>query len=1606
MSIDPKDEFKTQKPTISSTDWQEIYKNIYTTNKANKFVNYRYNMKTSVRNSYSGCIGTDEDNKPLISTQGSTSETQGKGLLCDMTNYKNNTPCKVDTNLHSPDTCKLTVGLIDSQKKFDKYSSGKSVYYPGLSYTVYYGTMRDNYDLFFAQNPRVWFNGVSTSFRGLSDATGGRIVENVDAWGGGYTGGGIPGPNTSFTIEWVGYFRAPEPGIYTFLINSDDASLMYIDDGATNPHYYGSSRNVFIDNGNGHGMITRTMNSYQAFDNTTYHPIRIRYEEGGGGYNFIFQILDSKNKEISASTTFYKDPASSTYYSLVRNSIQPNMYDCYMTNNEDTVTRSMGRQYLYRTLKYFNLSVDGKQLVPKASMYAVVGDDGSIQLCDAAKSGQNIDFNRSQVRDGNHPDFIVRLNGRNGEFMNSGGMNYIIQSDGNMRGDAGNGSGYQFLSWQNWLNYPNTDPPGLFESTNKARAKGAFTWSQDDYIYNSGNPFSNRCVIAHKNNPYNKTGKHYAIIGEEGNYKFRMNDQGDLRLIYAVSGCESADNNGSPVKYTQDTNVYAFYNVSGDPRINKSFYFDSSDNTMNYIDKTQYPDLYVNNPKGSDYSSYQDIYLPSSIQAEVDKNPGLVKKGISQDDCQSLCNSSENCNYYYYQKTADNSSQCYVDNGTFPYQFTPSKDPSGGTAEWIQNNKGSLNVKEKTIFVNPSLLTGADGTDPNVIQTDYNAYNNTRLYFQPGSFYNKMKPGTAIYSNSDLKSVVVDEINYYYNGGNGEGLYNGKIYDPKNVTKIATPAGAQGFTGSMSESLVEGFKEGVEGGVTSLQKQSSSSGDNQNEINSGYDGNNEGSNDENTNSVNNSEELANHVVQSLEASNDEIPSMDVDGKKLTQSVNANPWITYRPPISKMMVASNAKGDVAFYNAVYDIIKNVKIHLPMYDIERDAKGRPCVKNRGTWTTNYQQDGMCPNGYKVVLTQADKDDPQYNKNRQTDDKSYGAGPRCHAYLFGDSGTLVQPDGRMQFGKNCFQFARFGNLNPGVQWLRIEDRIEWPNNYLTFSFYFKLSPNRAGDKTGWPRIFDFSNGPGRDNIMVCFYYDGSLGTSLRFGCLGYDVYGRPNAGANDSGVWYESFFENVDDDKWHFCEWKIMAVGGIPSPNPRNSTKGLQITWQLALHTLQSDGSITAEYITIFDSTFSNFKDRKQREYDRKYRNEMQYKCIDPRDHSRWDGGFRVHPDAYIVRNDTQQTIGGRTYLDFYNVQTRDYVWGYDNICLVQTGSYTQTGSIWYCSDCNKNYYLKMHPAMYNTCRMRLSIPYNPTTQNYIGNSPWGGWDRFERNVCCLADFKMIVNQPTIWTETTIPGSFNWCYFTPNNRWQVSIKNAKPVNGWPQVAWNAQQMWMHQPVVDDGDSGFFKGSTLPSQFKSKDCPMDPAQITIYQPDRTNNMANFIYSQIIYPGSLADTMLKPYLSDMAKIRKENFQNIEGFTFSEGFERDDILGKDRNPSTILMDEQANNMNTDTNVYARSLQQLSTNTGELQNYLRKYQADYNSIKTNINSNKDDEYDYDSGKLLYYNNKDTATLRDVKISDNQQFIIQQNTVYIIGTITCASMILAAIILARQ
>jgi hypothetical protein len=117
-------------------------------------------------------------------------------------------------------------------------------------------------------------------------------------------------------------------------------------------------------------------------------------------------------------------------------------------------------------------------------------------------------------------------------------------------------------------------------------------------------------------------------------------------------------------------------------------------------------------------------------------------------------------------------------------------------------------------------------------------------------------------------------------------------------------------------------------------------------------------------------------------------------------------------------------------------------------------------------------------------------------------------------------------------------------------------------------------------------------------------------------------------------------------------------------------------------------------------------------------------------------------------------------------------------------------------------------------------------------------------------------------------------------------------------------------------------------------------------------------------------------------------------------------PLPTNMKYNVNSMNSQTLDYEKRIGKLSDNSKQLKGYLDMHDGVIAQVQNVKVGGTDDFYDFSGNHLLYYDNKEIPTLRDTKISDNQQFIIQQNTVYIIGTITCATMIIAAIILGRQ
>ena len=131
------------------------------------------------------------------------------------------------------------------------------------------GYFADNISLFNTYIAHA--TGITTNMTNLTSAT-----NSI------YTTGGS---STNFSIEWVGKFYPPTTGSYTFYLNTDDASYLWIGSNATSGY---TTANANINNGALHGMVEKSYTV--ALTGGTLYPIRIQYGQKEGGYDLQFSF--------------------------------------------------------------------------------------------------------------------------------------------------------------------------------------------------------------------------------------------------------------------------------------------------------------------------------------------------------------------------------------------------------------------------------------------------------------------------------------------------------------------------------------------------------------------------------------------------------------------------------------------------------------------------------------------------------------------------------------------------------------------------------------------------------------------------------------------------------------------------------------------------------------------------------------------------------------------------------------------------------------------------------------------------------------------------------------------------------------------------------------------------------------------------------------------------------------------------------------------------------------------------------------------------------------------------------------------------------------------
>jgi hypothetical protein len=132
--------------------------------------------------------------------------------------------------------------------------------------------------------------GRSSDFTNLSTATNGRFT----------SGQGID----SYSIEFTGYFRAPETGTYTFFANSDNKIYVWIGTSALSGYTTGNA--LFNDTWES-GSPSPVLTTFATISLIagTYYPIKLLWGEDGGGQHLFFGFTTPSGVTVTDGSGYF-----------------------------------------------------------------------------------------------------------------------------------------------------------------------------------------------------------------------------------------------------------------------------------------------------------------------------------------------------------------------------------------------------------------------------------------------------------------------------------------------------------------------------------------------------------------------------------------------------------------------------------------------------------------------------------------------------------------------------------------------------------------------------------------------------------------------------------------------------------------------------------------------------------------------------------------------------------------------------------------------------------------------------------------------------------------------------------------------------------------------------------------------------------------------------------------------------------------------------------------------------------------------------------------------------------------------------------------------------
>ena len=491
-----------------------------------------------------------------------------------------------------------------------------------------------------------------------------------------------------FFVEWFGYFQTPDKGNYQFEMNSNDGSIMWFDDNALVSF---SLENATIHNV-GLGNQTKKSNIINIVANKLY-PIRIQYgklksepgndaafqfkiykQQEGGSFElipttkgFLKTVMDQKNQPYEPIQMFYalkQNDGVPSKYKLYVTIIDSNTWNNYNTNNLLRLAKS--NPSLTYNMLWASTAIPSTNTGINSANKTTMSLDkkGDIILLQNGNVVSNIT---------NVPGLVECVDAKTCDIRMTLGNdgNIVIQN----RVDAK-------ILWNLFASQnitPITTPRDAVMNLNwiatyiKYKEKGTdlSTISAGYTIDPSGNiPF---------------------LLSPNGKFKL-MVEYGNIILKYTREACRNRLNQTKYTLYNDlnDNNAYYLYGIRGDNKIDKTFYSNKSDSTLQYIPVSStgilnWSNTYSSSPFKPEYSS-----IPSDLGGRYIKKDALDNSG-----CMNLCNSMDNCSHYYsYTVGGDNT----VNSNKFCLVNTDSKPPNMFSPDAGLNVKNSsLNIRNQMI---------------------------------------------------------------------------------------------------------------------------------------------------------------------------------------------------------------------------------------------------------------------------------------------------------------------------------------------------------------------------------------------------------------------------------------------------------------------------------------------------------------------------------------------------------------------------------------------------------------------------------------------------------------------------------------------------------------------------------------------------------------------------------------------------------------------------------------------------------------------------------------------------------------------------------------------